>query len=67
MLNQCFIIVALDLSKVANPLQAKGSRSIHHTDHNLWDIIIDGDLQEEPAPTGDQSGPSAPPVPKTAK
>ncbi|GJZ72773.1 ribonuclease H-like domain-containing protein [Tanacetum coccineum] len=24
-------------------------------------------LQEEPAPTGDQSGPSAPPVPKTAK
>ncbi|GJY77302.1 ribonuclease H-like domain-containing protein [Tanacetum coccineum] len=41
-----------------------------HTDHNLWDIIVDGDLQEEPAPTGDQSGPSAPPapyVPKTAK
>ncbi|GKC81756.1 hypothetical protein Tco_1137473 [Tanacetum coccineum] len=35
--------------------------------HNLWDIIIDGDLQEEPAPTGDQSGPFAPPVPKTAK
>ncbi|GJY20411.1 ribonuclease H-like domain-containing protein [Tanacetum coccineum] len=34
---------------------------ICHTDHNLWDIIIDGDLQEEPAPTGDQSGPSAPP------
>ncbi|GJS69111.1 retrovirus-related pol polyprotein from transposon TNT 1-94 [Tanacetum coccineum] len=104
MLNQCFIIVALDLSKVANPLQAKGSRSIHkmaeqdtppptitamkipiikkgeydiwsmrmrqyicHTDHNLWDIIVNGDLQEEPAPTGDQSGPSAPPVPKTAK
>ncbi|GJT61836.1 putative ribonuclease H-like domain-containing protein [Tanacetum coccineum] len=26
---QCFIIVALDLSKVTNPLQAKGSRSIH--------------------------------------
>ncbi|GJU73707.1 hypothetical protein Tco_1265112, partial [Tanacetum coccineum] len=26
-----------------------------------------GDLQEESAPTGDQSGPSAPPVPKTAK
>ncbi|GJX30527.1 putative ribonuclease H-like domain-containing protein [Tanacetum coccineum] len=36
-------------------------------DHNLWDIIVNGDLQEEPAPTGDQSGPSAPPVPKTAK
>ncbi|GJZ45401.1 zinc knuckle CX2CX4HX4C containing protein [Tanacetum coccineum] len=29
MFNQCFIIVALDLSKVTNPLQAKGSRSIH--------------------------------------
>ncbi|GKC15262.1 hypothetical protein Tco_1012044, partial [Tanacetum coccineum] len=25
------------------------------------------DFQEEPAPTGDQSGPSAPPVPKTSK
>ncbi|GJS38435.1 putative ribonuclease H-like domain-containing protein [Tanacetum coccineum] len=37
---------------------------ICHTDHNLWDIIVNGDLQEEPAPTGDQSGPS---VPKTAK
>ncbi|GJX27141.1 ribonuclease H-like domain-containing protein, partial [Tanacetum coccineum] len=31
------------------------------------DIIVNGDLQEEPAPTGDQSGPSAPPTPKTAK
>ncbi|GJU71684.1 ribonuclease H-like domain-containing protein [Tanacetum coccineum] len=40
---------------------------ICHTDHNLWDIIVNGDLQEEPTPTGDQSGPSAPPVPKTAK
>ncbi|GJT64266.1 ribonuclease H-like domain-containing protein [Tanacetum coccineum] len=40
---------------------------ICHTDHNLWDIIVNGDLQEEPALTGDQSGPSAPPVPKTAK
>ncbi|GJT91724.1 hypothetical protein Tco_1080569 [Tanacetum coccineum] len=95
MFNQCFTIVALDLSKVTNPLQAKGSRSIHkmteqdsplptitamkiliikkgeydiwsmrmrqyicHTDHNLWDIIVNGDLQEEPALTGDQSGPS---------
>ncbi|GJX35236.1 ribonuclease H-like domain-containing protein [Tanacetum coccineum] len=35
---------------------------ICHTYHNLWDIIINGDLQEELAPTGDQSGPSAPPV-----
>ncbi|GKE50746.1 hypothetical protein Tco_1485902 [Tanacetum coccineum] len=27
----------------------------------------DQDLEEEPAPTGDQSGPSAPPAPKAAK
>ncbi|GKB23120.1 hypothetical protein Tco_0862521 [Tanacetum coccineum] len=40
---------------------------ICHIDHNLWDIIVNGDLQEELAPTGDQSGPSAPPTPKTAK
>ncbi|GJX01708.1 putative ribonuclease H-like domain-containing protein [Tanacetum coccineum] len=35
-----------------------------HTYHNLWDIIVDGDLQEEAAPAGEQSGP---PAPKTAK
>ncbi|GJY24407.1 hypothetical protein Tco_0398065 [Tanacetum coccineum] len=40
---------------------------ICHTNHNLWDIIVNGDLQEEPEPTGDQSGPSTPPAPKTAK
>ncbi|GKF86890.1 hypothetical protein Tco_0254717, partial [Tanacetum coccineum] len=55
----CFIIVALELSKGTNPLQAK--------DHNLWDVIVNGDIEEEPAPTGDQSGPSDPPAPKTAK
>ncbi|GKB20544.1 hypothetical protein Tco_0854467, partial [Tanacetum coccineum] len=32
--------------------------------HNLWDIIIDGDLQKEATPAGEQSGPLAP---KTAK
>ncbi|GJR50067.1 hypothetical protein Tco_1400588 [Tanacetum coccineum] len=37
---------------------------ICHTDHNLWDIIVDGDLHEEAAPAGEQSGPLAP---KTAK
>ncbi|GJY96887.1 ribonuclease H-like domain-containing protein, partial [Tanacetum coccineum] len=37
---------------------------ICHTDHNLWDIIVNGDLQEEAAPAGEQSGP---PAPKTAK
>ncbi|GJR18881.1 hypothetical protein Tco_0967408 [Tanacetum coccineum] len=37
---------------------------ICHTDHNLWDIIFDGDLQEEAAPAGEQPGP---PAPKTAK
>ncbi|GJV80101.1 hypothetical protein Tco_1515971 [Tanacetum coccineum] len=25
---------------------------ICHTDHNLWDVIVNGDLEEEPAPTG---------------
>ncbi|GJU46317.1 putative reverse transcriptase domain-containing protein [Tanacetum coccineum] len=28
---------------------------ICHTDHNLWDIIVDGDLQEEAALAGEQS------------
>ncbi|GKB08374.1 hypothetical protein Tco_0836658 [Tanacetum coccineum] len=37
------------------------------SDHNLWDVIVNGDLEEEPAPTGDQSGPSALPGLKTAK
>ncbi|GJV76508.1 hypothetical protein Tco_1508092 [Tanacetum coccineum] len=32
--------------------------------HNLWDVIVNGDLKEEPAPTGETSAPSAP---KTAK
>ncbi|GKD43648.1 hypothetical protein Tco_1268293 [Tanacetum coccineum] len=37
---------------------------ICHTDHNLWDVIVNGDLEEEPAPTGETS---VPPAPKTAK
>ncbi|GJR15921.1 ribonuclease H-like domain-containing protein [Tanacetum coccineum] len=32
--------------------------------HNLWDIIVDGHLQEEVAPAGEKSGP---PAPETAK
>ncbi|GKB29860.1 ribonuclease H-like domain-containing protein, partial [Tanacetum coccineum] len=32
--------------------------------HNLWDIIVNEDLQEEAVPAGEQSGP---PAPKTAK
>ncbi|GKC92566.1 hypothetical protein Tco_1158008, partial [Tanacetum coccineum] len=40
---------------------------ICHTNYNLWDIIVNGDLQEEPTTTRDQSGPFAPPVPKTTK
>ncbi|GJS72311.1 hypothetical protein Tco_0705152 [Tanacetum coccineum] len=38
---------------------------ICHTDHNLWDVIVNGDLEEEPAPTTGET--SAPPAPKTAK
>ncbi|GJU23994.1 hypothetical protein Tco_1162615 [Tanacetum coccineum] len=38
---------------------------ICHTDHKLWDVIFNGDLEEEPAPTTRET--SAPPAPKTAK
>ncbi|GKC45440.1 hypothetical protein Tco_1063162 [Tanacetum coccineum] len=38
---------------------------ICHTDHNLWDVIVNGDLEEEPAPTTGET--SAPPAPKIAK
>ncbi|GJT23310.1 hypothetical protein Tco_0893247 [Tanacetum coccineum] len=38
--------------------------SIVDLDHNLWDVIVNGDLEEEYAPTGETS---APPAPKTAK
>ncbi|GJZ12782.1 hypothetical protein Tco_0548012 [Tanacetum coccineum] len=37
---------------------------ICHTNHNLWDVIVNGDLEEEPVTTGETS---APPAPKTAK
>ncbi|GJT95572.1 hypothetical protein Tco_1091090 [Tanacetum coccineum] len=38
---------------------------ICHTDHNLWDVIVNGDLEEESAPTSGET--YAPPAPKTAK
>ncbi|GJV32900.1 hypothetical protein Tco_1393300 [Tanacetum coccineum] len=38
---------------------------ICHTDHNLWDVIVNVNLEEEPAPTTRET--SAPPAPKTAK
>ncbi|GJY32492.1 ribonuclease H-like domain-containing protein, partial [Tanacetum coccineum] len=61
-------IMDREVKRSASTLVRTGRRvSIVSTDHNLWDIIVNGDLQEEPAPTGDQSGPSAPPVPETAK
>ncbi|GKB37518.1 hypothetical protein Tco_0882460, partial [Tanacetum coccineum] len=37
---------------------------ICHTDHNLWDVIVNGDLEEEPILTRETS---APPAPKIAK
>ncbi|GJV80552.1 hypothetical protein Tco_1516422 [Tanacetum coccineum] len=55
--TQCFNIVALELSKGSNSLQAE--------DHNLWDVIVNGDLEEEPTPTTRET--YAPPAPKTAK
>ncbi|GJX58957.1 hypothetical protein Tco_0290347 [Tanacetum coccineum] len=39
-------------------------RTTNKTNHNLWDVIVNGDLEEESAPTGETS---APPAPKTAK
>ncbi|GKA35931.1 hypothetical protein Tco_0722422 [Tanacetum coccineum] len=38
---------------------------ICYTGHNLWDVIVNGDQEEEPAPTTGET--SAPPAPKTAK
>ncbi|GJY83905.1 hypothetical protein Tco_0497281 [Tanacetum coccineum] len=38
---------------------------ICHIDHNLWDVIINGDVEEEPAPTTGET--PAPPAPKTSK
>ncbi|GJT01070.1 putative ribonuclease H-like domain-containing protein [Tanacetum coccineum] len=38
---------------------------ICHTDHNLWDVIVNGDLDKEPAPTTGET--FAYPAPKTAK
>ncbi|GKA42101.1 hypothetical protein Tco_0734761 [Tanacetum coccineum] len=38
---------------------------ICHTDHNLWDVIVKGDLEEELAPTTRET--FAPPALKTAK
>ncbi|GJR41379.1 hypothetical protein Tco_1217063 [Tanacetum coccineum] len=37
---------------------------ICHTDHNLWDIIVNRDLEDEATPSGEQSSLS---VPKTVK
>ncbi|GJR88629.1 hypothetical protein Tco_0212640 [Tanacetum coccineum] len=37
---------------------------ICHTDHNLWDLIVNGDVEDEATPSGEQS---SPPVPKTTK
>ncbi|GJX67420.1 hypothetical protein Tco_0303147 [Tanacetum coccineum] len=44
-----------------NTASSSGSGSLYH---NLWDVIINGDLEEEHAPTGETS---TPPAPKTAK
>ncbi|GKA06049.1 hypothetical protein Tco_0685169 [Tanacetum coccineum] len=38
---------------------------ICHTDHNLWDVIVTGDLEAKPAPTTGET--YAPLAPKTAK
>ncbi|GJX31780.1 hypothetical protein Tco_0241635 [Tanacetum coccineum] len=40
-------------------------RMRQYTNHNLWDVIVNGDLEEDHAPTTGET--SAPPAPKTAK
>ncbi|GKF99591.1 hypothetical protein Tco_0301282 [Tanacetum coccineum] len=38
---------------------------IYHTNHNLWDVIVNGDLEKEPTPrTGETFAPPAPKTPK---
>ncbi|GJS24025.1 hypothetical protein Tco_0452657, partial [Tanacetum coccineum] len=49
---------------VHRPLDLQSLACLWEFDHNLWDVIVNGDLEEEPAPTGETS---APPAPKTAK
>ncbi|GKG53187.1 hypothetical protein Tco_0552455, partial [Tanacetum coccineum] len=46
-------------------MEHENAQYICHTDHNLWDVIVNGDLEEAPAPTTGET--SAPPAPKTAK
>ncbi|GKB25380.1 reverse transcriptase domain-containing protein [Tanacetum coccineum] len=36
----------------------------NQTNHNLWDVIVNGDIEEKAAPSGEQS---APPAPKIVK
>ncbi|GJS57936.1 ribonuclease H-like domain-containing protein [Tanacetum coccineum] len=72
-------IPPLTITAMKTPIIRKGEYDIWsmrmrqyicHTNHNLWDVIVNRDLEEEPAPTGDQSGPSAHPAHhalKTAK
>ncbi|GJV76933.1 ribonuclease H-like domain-containing protein [Tanacetum coccineum] len=45
-------------------LQLSSPRVFLQPYHNLWDVIVNRDLEEEPAPTGETS---ASPAPKTAK
>ncbi|GJZ08784.1 hypothetical protein Tco_0543067 [Tanacetum coccineum] len=53
------------------PIIRKGEYDIwsmrmrQYTYHNLWDVIVNGDLEEDHAPTTGET--SAPPAPKTAK
>ncbi|GJT30390.1 putative reverse transcriptase domain-containing protein [Tanacetum coccineum] len=49
--------------KSKNP-QLFADRADESANHNLWDVIVNGDLKEEPAPTRETS---APPAPKIAK
>ncbi|GJW15812.1 hypothetical protein Tco_0019945 [Tanacetum coccineum] len=55
-------LVREDLETLLKLVKAKHEHirpeEAYERDHNLWDIIVNGDLQEESVPSGDQSGPS---------
>ncbi|GJV66534.1 putative reverse transcriptase domain-containing protein [Tanacetum coccineum] len=61
----CPMAYQLDLPEELNGVHDTFHMSNLKKYHNLWDVIVNVDLEEEPAPTTGET--SAPPAPKTAK
>ncbi|GJZ52246.1 ribonuclease H-like domain-containing protein [Tanacetum coccineum] len=62
--NSASIIVSTGRRREYDIWSMRMRQYICHTDHNLWDIIVNEDLEDEATPSGEQS---SPPVPKTGK